>query len=1171
MKKRFLVLAMALCMVFALGFAFADETTETTPAYDQAKHDEVCVKVEGWAEELCTNPDHTFEPTCEEKGAECYLCPLCLKCLHKEEIDALGHDWKDVAKVDATCKEDGHEAYAYCANTLDKEGKPTEFAVKGEDGKYTKVEKYTVLPKLNHMKDGELAKVPAGEWDPDTFVCGQKYSLDAKCGLCGEVLLEKIDIVIDHEFEAVKEDAPTCVETGVKAHEECVRGECTAVRYEGKVYASINDKDLVKLVTIEALGHDLVAVNGTPGSCTEKPYYDYMDCQREGCDYKENYVEMPLPDHEYEKVPGKAATCEATGLKDTWVCKFCGKAVLKDAKGEKIVAELDGLDDEDRVIAALGHEWTTIRGVLATCTTEGLAAHEECTREGCGKVKFNSSEYAADAAENLVKIPAHGHAHEDGFEPNKLGAPKREGNEELLLLQRDMIKLGKLNKVGLIRERTDKEPTCTLTGYIATKWCPWCFEIVIEGKEIPAKGHDWELTEKGTMPTCEETGLSDLWTCKVCGETQGNEVIAARGHDLKYYAPVQADCENDGNHGFYYCVRENCNHGEIDLCTLNSGIMLIGEDAEAAVCVCKPADRPVVEIFRDKKGAIEVPFAAFIPAYEHGYAVPYVLDDGTSQFIAPIAPVDPTCYATGIMGDGEYCVLCNEITVDPTVIPMKEHTFGLVLAAHDATCTENGFKGAVLCLGGCGVAYTELENGKKEYFNFTTNEEGVVQGLEHLNIPALGHDVKDGVAQEPTCFVDGWEAGTYCARCGITLTEQVKIPAAHKWEDRAAVAPTCTESGLTAGQYCPACKTNTQKALLPLGHTYDNYVEAVKPTCTEKGHEEGLCCSVCDPDYADGKNDAWLIYPSEIPALGHTYSYVPGVYFCGAKVNYYGFFYCNVCDHGTVYDELDAGMTNVPAIADFTVTYKTGKDGKIINKLPENVIIPDAVKIEAPEHDWTDYFDRAPTCTEDGVTTARQCKACGLKESEKYRPATGHQWETVAGYAATCEKIGLKDGKKCSVCGLMTIQEIIPATGHKLVHVDAKDPTCETEGNEDGKVCENKDCDYREGAKIIEALGHDIKGVEWKVVTDENGVSIRIKRCLRCNEVAVWEPIEEAAEGKLGDANGDGYLNLADALAVLAYYGDDTTVINMKNADANLDGKVDLLDALAIVRMWVGA
>lgn len=1181
--KRFLVLAMALCMALAMGIAFADDA-ETTPEYKQSEHKTVCLAELGWGEKWdaayekvatkCDNEEHTFEPTCEEKGAVCWLCPLCKACVHKAEIPAVGHKWEYNAEVAAKCEVAGSKEFYGCTACANKDGEYTVFAVKNDKGEYVEIDAPEVIPALEHIP------VPAGEWDPDTFVCGQEYSLDAVCGREGcvdeegnvTVLAEKITIKIDHEFKAVKEAAPTCTVAGTKAHEDCVRGECDAVRFEGKIYDNHDDEKLVAALTIKALGHNLVAVNGTPGSCEQDAYGDHMACDRKGCDYKEGYLPLPAPGHKYTvDVPAVAATCDKTGLKAAKKCEVCGQMAEWDATAKKYVKI-----EKQTVTSKLNHEkdgesaWQTILGTPATCTTDGVAAHRVCTL--CKTVQFNGSEYAQKIGQEKVVIPAHGHIDEDGYEPNTVGSPKREGDVKKLVDRRWLFTNGYADIAGPAREREDKDPTCTVTGYIATKWCPWCLEIRVVGKEIPATGHDWKLTQKGKLPTCEETGLSDLWTCKVegCNAKQGNEVIAARGHDLKYYAAVQADCENDGNYGFYYCVREGCNHGEIDLCTLNSGIMLIGGDAEATECVCKPADRPVVEISRDKKGAIEVPFAAFVPAYEHGYAVPYVLEDGTSQFIAPIAPVAPTCYATGIEDDGEYCVLCNDIVVDPTVIPMKDHTFALTLAAYEATCTENGFKGAKLCLGGCGVAYTELKDGEKEFFKFTTDDKGIVQGLEHLNIPALGHDVKEGVAQAPTCTVDGWEAGTYCDRCGLTLTEQVKIPAGHKWEDAAAVAATCTKPGKTAGKYCPVCKASTQEVVPALGHKYDNFVEAVKPTCTEKGHDQGLCCSVCEPEYADGKNDAWLIYPSEIPALGHCYHYVPGVYYCGAEVNYYGFYYCDVCDHGTVYDELDGGMTNVPAIADFTVTYKTGKDGKIIDKSIENVIIPDAVKVEAPEHDWTDYYDRAPTCTEDGVTTARQCKVCDYKESEKYRPATGHSYETVPGTAATCEKDGVEDGKKCSVCGDEIKGAVIPATGHKMEHVDRKDPTCEDAGHEDGKICANG-CGKKEGAAEIPALKHDITGVEWKVVTDQDGISIRIKRCTRCNEVAVWEPIQEAAEGKLGDANGDGVVSLADALAVLKYYTDDTTVINQKNADANLDGKVDLLDALAIVRMWVGA
>lgn len=1173
MMKRFLVLAMALCMALAMGIAFADDA-ETTPVYDQAKHDTVCVAELGWGEkwsddykaqaELCNNEEHTFAPTCEEMGANCYLCPLCLACVHKEEVDPTGHDYVDVKKEDATCLKDGHEAYAYCANTLDKKGNPTEFFVaneKNEKTGYDKIEKPTVLPKLNHMKDGEVVMVPDGDWDPDTFLCGQEYSLDAKCGICGEKLVDKITIKIDHEFKPVKEVAPTCVETGVKAHEKCVRNDCTAIRFEGEIYANDQDEDLVEAWTIKALDHNLVAVNGTPGSCEEDAYGDHMACDRKGCDYTEGYLPLPAPGHKYTiDVPAVAATCDKTGLKAAKKCEVCGQMA-------ELVNKVYVKIEKQTVTPALNHmkdgksAWQTILGTPATCTTTGVAAHRVCTL--CKAVQYNGSEYAQKIGQELVVIPAHGHVDEDGYERNTVGLIERKADKTQLLVQRDMIQLGKLDLIGLEREPIDKDPTCTKTGYKATKWCPWCFEIRVQPEVIPAKGHDWELTEKGTMPTCEETGLSDLWTCKVCGETEGNEEIAARGHDLKYVEAVFADCENDGNLAYSYCDRADCCYGVED------SIYYI---VESGAGFGKTEGTSV--LLKNKKGElVGHPADVVIVAFEHGYAKDkageYIYDP--AEFILPIKAVAATCYATGIEGDGEYCVLCNEITKDPTVIPMKEHNFMVNLAAHDATCTENGFKGAKLCLGGCCVAYTELENGKKEFFKFTVDEKGVVGGLDHLNIPALGHDEKAGESKEATCYEDGFEAGTYCARCGLTLKAQVTIPAAHKWQDKAAEAPTCTKAGKTAGKYCPVCKTNTQEVVPATGHKYDNFVEAVEPTCTEKGHEEGLSCSVCDPEYADGKNDAWLIYPSEVPALGHCYHYIPGVYYCGAEVNHYGFYYCDVCDHGSVRNEQDLDFEIVfPAVDDFTVTYKTGKDGKIIDKTPANVIIPDAVKVEAPAHTWNDYYDRAPTCTEDGVTTARQCKVCGLKESEKFRPATGHSYEVVPGTAATCEKDGVKDGKKCSVCGDEIKGAVIPATGHKMVHVDRKDPTCEEAGHEDGKICDNG-CGKKEGAAEIKALGHDVKGVEWKVVTDQDGISIRIKRCVRCNEVAVWEPIEEAAEGKLGDANGDGVISLADALAVLAYYGDNTNTINEKNADVNLDGVISLADALAIVRMWVGA
>jgi len=53
--------------------------------------------------------DNSYAPTCEDEGFACYVCDLC--GTHLEELDevipALGHDYKVIAEVAATCTENG--------------------------------------------------------------------------------------------------------------------------------------------------------------------------------------------------------------------------------------------------------------------------------------------------------------------------------------------------------------------------------------------------------------------------------------------------------------------------------------------------------------------------------------------------------------------------------------------------------------------------------------------------------------------------------------------------------------------------------------------------------------------------------------------------------------------------------------------------------------------------------------------------------------------------------------------------------------------------------------------------------------------------------------------------------------------------------------------------------
>ena len=79
-------------------------------------------------------------------------------------------------------------------------------------------------------------------------------------------------------------------------------------------------------------------------------------------------IEEPECEHKnVEIIPGKAATCEETGLTEGKVCADCG---------EVLVAQ--------EVIPALGHKEEVIKGKAATCTEAGLTDGLKCSV--CGEI-----------------------------------------------------------------------------------------------------------------------------------------------------------------------------------------------------------------------------------------------------------------------------------------------------------------------------------------------------------------------------------------------------------------------------------------------------------------------------------------------------------------------------------------------------------------------------------------------------------------------------------------------------------------------------------------------------------------------------------------------------------------------------------------------------------------
>ncbi len=126
------------------------------------------------------------------------------------------------------------------------------------------------------------------------------------------------------------------------------------------------------------------------------------------------------------------------------------------------------------------------------------------------------------------------------------------------------------------------------------------------------------------------------------------------------------------------------------------------------------------------------------------------------------------------------------------------------------------------------------------------------------------HNLREEKGYDPRCEKDGLTHGRRCITPGCTYTEQKPIPAiGHDIRDVAAKEPTCTEIGWKAYKRCEhyCGKTEGYEVIPATGHNLTIHVPREEPTCEKWGHEEYYKCSNEGCDYHTEYND--------LSALGH--------------------------------------------------------------------------------------------------------------------------------------------------------------------------------------------------------------------------------------------------------------------------------------------------------------
>ena len=260
----------------------------------------------------------------------------------------------------------------------------------------------------------------------------------------------------------------------------------------------------------------------------------------------------------------------------------------------------------------------------------------------------------------------------------------------------------------------------------------------------------------------------------------------------------------------------------------------------------------------------------------------------------------------------------------------------------------------------------------------TCTEEGTEQrecdcGEEETRtIAALGHDLVEHAAQEPTCTEPGWSAYQTCTRCDYTTYEELAATGRHNYESTVTTESTCTTDGVLT-YTCTNCGDSYTEAITASGHDYESTVTA-EATCTEEGVRTYTCANCGDS------------YTETITASGHDYE--------------------------------SAVTTESTCTTDGVLTYTCTNCGDSYTEA-----------ITASGHDYESTVTAEATCTEEGVRTYT-CANCGDSYTEVI-PATGHNYTSRITSQPGCTTTGLRT-YTCINCGDRYTQTIV-ATGHNYV------------------------------------------------------------------------------------------------------------------------------------------
>lgn len=518
-------------------------------------------------------------------------------------------------------------------------------------------------------------------------------------------------------------------------------------------------------------------------------------------------------------------TCTAGGYTDN-ICTVCEQRILTDYTDPRGHTWDEGVMQTPPTCNRIGTKLCTCVYCTATTVVNLPATGEHslvtvpeqaatCTQNG--KSAWSYCEVCQTVTEEARIIAATGHT----FENWKTVKEATCGDGEKEAFCRDCgerttaVILGSGKHEAQILPAV--EATCTTDGKTTGAVCRECGVTMVEQKDIPATGHDWEV-EWITEVSCTQDGVCNK-SCKNCGEELTALTVKATGHSFAFLPSVAATCTQTGLTAGVYCQLCNTVTKQQQTVPMTPHDMqVIGELAPTCTTdgfrtlqctVCKKTEQTELAMLGHN---IEI-----------------------------ISRIEPQCELVGMIVRACTHEGCKFTSNEE--IPATGHSYTQIIT--NATCTQDGYTKHI-----CSVC-------KHSYTSDT--------------VKATGHSGSLSSTVAPTCTQGGYDL-YFCAVCKQSYEKNHTPATGHTWDEGRSFAPTCTESGYLC-YTCNSCgmqRTETKEA--PTGHSF------VSCTSNGDGTHTGICrsceknitescsggiesclqkpvCLYCNAEYGDGPGD----------------------------------------------------------------------------------------------------------------------------------------------------------------------------------------------------------------------------------------------------------------------------------------------------------------------------